>query len=213
MLTVWNGLNLKVSFLFSMTDFDLYIEIHWWPQTHTIHTHTWWKTNLRGYPQCRQQEINNSEFTPLNSRLLCLYSLSLSASRKRGVKKTNGRVKVTHFPTPLPMQSTPTSFLLPEAVRGIAQHRAGSQRHGKTLCCWITEGSKRELMQMHSLTLKGTPTWNFIQGWWLSLEVAHNALSLCIQGHQSLSVNGMTQACENRANHPSLPYHTEWQLL
>lgn len=75
--TVWWELNLKDSFPFSTTGFDLYIEIHWWPQTHTVHTHTWWKTNLWGYPQCRQPEINNSKFTPLNSRRLCL-QLSVS---------------------------------------------------------------------------------------------------------------------------------------
>ena len=91
-----NGLNLKASVLFGMTVSGLYIEIHWWPQTHAIRTHTRWKVNLRGYPRCRQPEINNSEYTPLNSPCSASDSLSISLPPEKRSEEEEEQASQSH---------------------------------------------------------------------------------------------------------------------
>lgn len=181
--TVWWGLNLKDSFPFSTTGFDLYIEIHWWPQTHTVHTHTWWKTNLWGYPQCRQPEINNSKFTPLNSRRLCL-QLSVSIYPppwKRGeVKKTNGRVNVTHPPPPPPIQITSTPSFFPQTARGFT-HSIG-QEIGDVTTSHAAEHYKALIAQTHTNVEFHAGMRTFIRdGPHSLLFLIPHSLSLCLR--------------------------------
>lgn len=154
MRTVSYRLTLKASVLFSMAGLGIYIEIHWWPQTHTIHTHTWWKINLWGYPQCRQPEIDNSEYTPLNLRPLCLW-LALYRSPSRKEEKWRRRTGESKSPPPPPPPvPTSKSSLFPEIALGIKQHRAGNLRCDDVFCCWIIEHYKRQ--RKHTLQCTNT---------------------------------------------------------